>query len=156
MHPEKTKIVYCKGEDRRGEYPQTSFDFLGFTFRSRKSRTKRGKYFAGFSPAISNKAKKAIRSKVRGWSVTSKSGSNIQRLAQEINPVLRGWINYYGSFYRSELMKALGYINQTLKKWARQKYRKLCGRKTKTRSWLKNVAIAQPNLFAHWQLGIRP
>lgn len=80
----------------------------------------------------------------------------IQKLAQEINPVLRGWINYYGSFYRSEMTKALGYINQILKRWARQKYRKLYGRKIKTRVWLKKVAMAQPNLFAHWQLGIWP
>lgn len=156
MHPQKTKIVYCKDEDRRGMYSRTSFDFLGFTFRRRKSRNKRGKHFTGFLPAISNKAKMAIRSKVRGWRMTSRSGSKIQKLAQELNPVLRGWINYYGSFYKSEMMKALGYINQILKKWARQKYRKLYGRKIKTRVWLKNVAMTQPNLFAHWQLGIRP
>lgn len=78
MHPEKTKIVYCKDEDRCGMYPQTSFDFLGFTFRRRKSRNKRGKHFTGFLPAISNKAKMAIRSKVRGWRMSSRSGSKIQ------------------------------------------------------------------------------
>lgn len=156
MHPEKTKIVYCKDEDRREQYMHTSFDFLGFTFRRRKSRNRRGKYFTGFLPAVSDKAKKAIRSRIRGWKLTSRSGSSLSRLAQEINPVLKGWINYYGSFYKSEMSTVLGYLNLILKKWARQKYKKLRGRKIKASEWLREVANVQPNLFTHWQLGIRP
>lgn len=156
MHPEKTKIVYCRDEDRRKTYPNMSFDFLGYTFRSRRSRNKQGKYFTGFLPAVGDKARKAIRERIRAWKLTSRSGSSLTRLAEEINPVLKGWINYYGHFYKSELQEVLGYLNLVLKSWARQKYKKLRGHKVRASDWLGRVAKAVPNLFAHWQLGVRP
>lgn len=156
MHPAKTKVVYCKDADRQKNFPAGGFNFLGYTFRSRKSRNRKGKYFTGFLPAVSDKAKKAIRQKIREWKLTSRSGSSLTRLAEEINPVVKGWINYYGYFYKSELQEALGYLNLILKSWARQKYKKLHGRKVKASEWLGRVAKAAPNLFAHWQLGVRP
>ena len=156
MHPAKTKIVYCRDEDRKKSYPAMAFDFLGYTFRSRKSRNRKGKFFTGFLPAVGDKARKAIRQKIRGWKLTSRSGSSLTRLAEEINPVVKGWINYYGHFYKSELQKALGYLNLVLKSWARQKYKKLHGRKVRASKWLGRVAKAAPNLFAHWQMGVRP
>jgi len=156
MHPDKTKIVYCKDADRTKNYPNKSFDFLGYTFRSRKSKSKVGKYFTGFLPAISDKAKKAIREKIREWKLPGRSGSTPSRLAEEINPVLNGWINYYGRFYKSELLELLGYLNLILKKWARQKYKKLHSHKVKASNWLGKLAKRDPNLFAHWRIGVRP
>lgn len=156
MHPAKTKIVYCKDADRKKSYPIMAFDFLGYTFTSRKSRNRKGEYFTGFLPAVSDKAKKAIRQKIRRWKLTGRSGSSLTRLAEDINPIVNGWINYYGHFYKSELQEVLGYLNLVLKSWARQKYKKLHGRKVKASEWLGRVAKAAPNLFAHWQLGVRP
>lgn len=116
MHPMKTRIVYCKDEDRNKSYPYMSFDFLGYTFRSRKSKNKNGEYFTGFLPAVGDKAKKAIRERIRAWKLSGRSGSSLSGLAEEINPVLKGWINYYGHFYKSELQDVLGYLNLVLKR----------------------------------------
>ncbi len=98
----KTKIVYCKDANRRGDYEHTSFDFLGYTFRTRKALGKRG-YFASFNPAISASAKKAKGRQVRAWHLNLRSSADLSSLADAINPQVRGWINYYGAFYRSEL-----------------------------------------------------
>jgi RNA-directed DNA polymerase len=156
MHRDKTRIVYCKDEDRNKSYPHVSFDFLGYTFRSRKSRNRQGKFFTGFLPAVSNKAGKAIREKIREWKLSARSGSDINTLAAEVNPVLRGWINYYGHYYKSELQDVLKYLNLILKKWARQKYKKLHSHKTKASKWLVTLYQRAPYLFAHWRIGVRP
>jgi RNA-directed DNA polymerase len=156
MHPDKTRIVYCKDEDRKEHHPHACFDFLGYTFRSRKSRNKQGKYFTGFLPAISDKAAMAIREKIRSWKLPGRSGSNVNTLAAEINPVLRGWINYYGHYYKSELQDVLGYLNQILKKWAKQKYKKLHGHVLKASKWVVALYQRAPSLFAHWRIGVRP
>jgi RNA-directed DNA polymerase len=65
LHPEKTKIVYCKDDSRKKTYPNEKFDFLGYTFRSRGSMNRAGTFFINFSPAVSNKAAKAIRDQFR-------------------------------------------------------------------------------------------
>lgn len=156
MHPDKTKIVYCKDADRNKCHSNVSFDFLGYTFRSRKSRNKKGKYFTGFLPAVSDKAKKAIRERIREWKLSGRSGSDPITLATEINPVLRGWINYYGYYYKSELQDVLGYVNLILKSWARQKFKNLHGRKTKASEWVVKLYERAPYLFAHWKIGVRP
>lgn len=156
LHPEKTKIVYCKDVDRTHDYPNTKFDFLGYTFRGRKSKNKKGKFFCGFLPAVGDNAKKNIRLKIREWKLPGRSGSNANRLAKEINPIIQGWINYYGHFYKTELQGTLGYLNLILKKWARQKYKTLRGRKVRASDWLKRLASVEPNLFAHWRIGVRP
>jgi RNA-directed DNA polymerase len=156
MHLDKTRIVYCKDEDRNKSYPHVSFDFLGYTFRSRKSRNRQGKFFTGFLPAVSDKAGKAIREKIREWKLSARSGSDINTLAAEVNPVLRGWINYYGHYYKSELQDVLKYLNLILKKWARQKYKKLHSHKTKASKWLVTLYQRAPYLFAHWRIGVRP
>lgn len=156
MHGDKTRIVYCKDEDRNKSYPHVSFDFLGYTFRSRKSRNRQGKFFTGFLPAVSDKAGKAIGEKIREWKLSARSGSDINTLAAEVNPVLRGWINYYGHYYKSELQDVLKYLNLILKKWARQKYKKLHSHKTKASKWLVTLYQRAPYLFAHWRIGVRP
>src|SRR5262249_24540564 len=101
LHPEKTKIVYCKDEDRRGNDPSQKFDFLGYTFRPRKSKTRWGKLFVNFTPAISTSAAKAIRDEIRGWRLQSCSDKSIEDLSRMFNPIIRGWLHYYGRFYRS-------------------------------------------------------
>jgi len=115
VHPEKTKILYCK-DSRRGEtWACTSFDFLGFTFRPRSSRNYKGELFVSFSPAISRKATKRLRQTIRrSLKLTSRALMDIQEIARRLNPVIRVWINYYGSFCRSALHPVLHYINTSL------------------------------------------
>jgi len=152
LHPEKTKIVYCKDEDRKGDYPVMKFDFLSYTFRPRLTRTRRGKFFESFTPAISNKAAKAIRQKVRGWSWQLRPGDTLEDLARECNPIIRGWINYYGRFNPSAMFGILDHINWRLVRWATCKYKKLRGRQRKAAKWLRQIAERQPNIFVHWSV----
>lgn len=151
LHPEKTRIVYCKDEKRRGDHDHTSFDFLGYTFRCRTVRSKHG-IFDSFTPAISDSAAKAIRQQIRRWRLHLRSASSLIDLAREINPVIRGWINYYGRFYRSWLRRSLACINEYLVRWARRKYKRLDNHPSRSWSWLGNVAQRSPTLFAHWQV----
>ena len=152
LHPEKTKIVYCKDDDRRQEYPCTSFDFLGFTFRPRRSKNRWGKYFINFSPAISNKAAKAIRQEVRGWRLQLRSDKDLDDLARMFNAVIRGWVNYYGAFYKSALYPTLQHIDRKLARWATRKFKRLRRHRRRAEQWLRRVARRQPGLFAHWRL----
>lgn len=156
LHPEKTRIVYCKDDDRRGDHPEISFDFLGYTFRPRRSKNRYGKYFINFSPAVSGRAKKAIRQTVRGWRMHLKPDKTLEDLSRMFNPIIRGWINYYSSFYKSELYPVLRHINRAIVHWARKKYKKLARGRTRAEHWLGRIARGEPGLFAHWQMGILP
>jgi RNA-directed DNA polymerase len=156
LHPDKTRIVYCKDDDRRGNYPNTTFDFLGFTFRPRRSKNKYGKYFINFTPAVSNKAKKAMQQTIHDWRMHLKPDKTLEDLSNMFNPVLRGWVNYYGRFYKSEMYSVLKHMNQALVRWARHKYKKLAGHQRRTNSWLRKIARREPSLFVHWQMGILP
>lgn len=155
LNQEKTRIVYCKDDDRKDNYTITSFDFLGYTFRPRSSKNRYGKYFINFTPAISNKAKKAIRKNVKSWKIQLKVDKNIDDLANMFNKRIQGWINYYGHFYKSEMYGVLRYINQKLNYWVRRKYKKLNSSRRAER-WLGQIAFREPNLFAHWKIGILP
>ncbi len=152
LHPEKTKIVYCKDDDRRGDYPVTSFDFLGFAFRPRRSKNRWGKYFINFSPAVSNKAAKAIRQKVRSWNLPCRSDKALDDLARMFNAVIRGWVNYYGAFYKSALYQSLRHIDRKLVLWATRKFKRLRHHKRRAEHWLQRIAHRQLGLFAHWRL----
>jgi RNA-directed DNA polymerase len=156
LHPQKTKIVYCKDDDRRGDYHNTSFDFLGFTFRPRRSKNWRGKHFINFTPAVSNKAGKAMRQTARRWKMHLRSDKTLEDLSRMFGPVIRGWINYYGSFYRSALYKILRHLNRTLVRWAVRKYKRLRGHRRRAEYWLGRIAKRQPQLFPHWQMGVKP
>jgi RNA-directed DNA polymerase len=156
LNTEKTRIVYCKDDDRRGNYPVTSFDFLGYTFRARGSKNRWGKCFINFSPAVSNAASKAMRQTIRGWRMQLKSDVGIDDLSRMFNPVVRGWINYYGCFYKSQLYSVLRHMNRALMYWARRKYKKLAVHKRRASAWLGRLARNRPELFAHWQMGILP
>jgi len=125
LHPEKTRIVYCQDDDRREQYHQTKFDFLGYTFRARRSKNRRGKLFINFTPGVSRKASKAMRQTIRGWRLQLKPDKSIEDISHMFNPVIRGWINYYGRFYKSELYSVLRHLNRALVQWVRRKYKRL-------------------------------
>jgi group II intron reverse transcriptase/maturase len=152
LNLQKTKIVYCKDDDRRGNYPEQKFDFLGFTFRPRRAKNRRGKLFVGFTPAISNRAKKSICDTMRRWKMHRQTDKSLDELARVVNPVLRGWINYYGRFYKSALYRVFQHLNNILVQWASRKYKRLRGYDQRASQWLQGVFHRQPKLFAHWQL----
>jgi RNA-directed DNA polymerase len=156
LHREKTRIIYCKDEDRRKDYPQTSFDFLGFTFRPRRSKNRWGKPFINFSPAVSNEAGKAMRQEARRWRLHLRSDKSLEDLSRMFSPVVRGWINYYGSFYKSALYPTLQHLNQTLVRWATRKFKRLRRHRKRAEYWLGRIAQRQPWLFPQWKMGVRP
>jgi RNA-directed DNA polymerase len=155
-HPDKTRIVYCKDEDRQGKYPETKFDFLGYTFRPRRSKNRYGKFFINFTPGVSRKAAKAMRQTIRGWRLHLKPDKSIEDISRMFNPVIRGWINYYGRFYKSELYSVLRHLNRALVQWARRKYKRLYRHRRRATYWLGRIAKRDPWLFAHWKMGILP
>jgi len=152
LHPEKTKIVYCQDGDRKLDYPVTSFDFLGYTFRARRSKSRKGKYFINFSPAISNKAAKRVRQEIRSWQLRCRFDKKIDDLAGMFNPIIQGWINYYGRYYKSALYPTLRYLDRRLASWAMGKYKRLRRRQRRANHWIAAIAQRNPRLFAHWRL----
>ncbi|MFG1709486.1 group II intron reverse transcriptase/maturase [Nonomuraea sp. M3C6] len=152
LHPDKTRIVYCKDGRRRGSYEHTSFVFLGYGFRVRMVRTKHGVFFFSFNPAISDEAAKRIRAQIRSWRLHRRSRASLKDLAHEINAVVRGWINYYGRFYPSALVPSLNRINDYLVRWIVQKYKRYRGRWMRARDALGRAAALHPGGFVHWQL----
>jgi group II intron reverse transcriptase/maturase len=152
LHPQKTKIVYCKNEDRPGNYPDQSFDFLGYTFRARGARRRSGGLFLGFLPAVSERAAKEMRQVVRHWKLTDRSDLGLEALVRWIQPVLRGWVNYFGRFYPSALHRALFTVDRVLVGWAQHKYKRLRSQ-WRAWGWFFRLKSRQPTLFAHWSLG---
>jgi RNA-directed DNA polymerase len=156
LNEQKTRIVYCKDDQRRGSYEHTWFDFLGYTFRPRLSKSKFGNHFLNFSPAVSGEAKTRMRRELRSWSVARRSDKTLTDLAWMLNPLLQGWINYYGRFYKSMLYPVFRHLNDALVRWAMRKYKRLRRHKTRARRFIADVARRQPGLFAHWRFGVRP
>ncbi len=157
LHPDKTKIVYCKDSSRRGDHDQVQFDFLGYTFRPRRAKSHGGKCFTSFLPAVSNKAAKRIRATVRGWRLGARRNQHsLEDLARFVNPYVRGWVNYYGRFYRSELTSVLRHLERAMVYWVRRKFKRLRRHQRQATHWLGRVARRQPDLFYMWQIGIRP
>lgn len=155
LNLDKTKIVYCKDEDRQGNYENTCFDFLGYTFKPRGAKNKYGKLFRNFLPAMSDKSQREIIKEVRSWKLQLKSDKTINDIANMYNSKIQGWINYYTHYYKSGINDVLRYINRCLIKWVRRKYKKLNSRKRAV-NWLMEIAKREPNLFAHWKFGIVP
>lgn len=155
MNLEKTRIVYCKELERNDNYENTTFDFLGYTFRQRMVRTSKGKVFTGYAPAISSKAQKSIRKEIRSWNLQKQTSLSIIEIANKYNSKIQGWINYYSHFYKSEMRNVLRYINKCLVKWAMRKYKNITSR-IKARKWLQRIAQNNVKLFAHWKSGIIP
>jgi len=157
LHSEKTRIVYCKDDDRPGNYEHVRFDFLGYTFQPRRAKNRWGKYFVSFLPAISGKAAKRIWATMRGWKLAAtRNNQSLEDLAQLIDPYVRGWMNYYGRFYRSKCVDVLRHLNRLLVGWACRKFRRFRRRERAAGYWLGRVARRDPKLLALWALGVRP
>ncbi|MFC0437715.1 group II intron reverse transcriptase/maturase [Kutzneria buriramensis] len=149
LHPDKTKIVYCKDSRRRGSYEHTAFTFLGYTFRPRRAQYPDGKAFTSFLPAVSAEALKAMGQRLRSWRIHMRVRDDLDQLAGWLNPVVAGWMNYYGRFYRSQLYPVLRRINTYLMRWARKKYKRLRSFKRR-KAWWGGLLDREPGLFRHW------
>jgi RNA-directed DNA polymerase len=155
LHPEKTQIVYCFDKRRKKEYPRKSFVFLGYCFKMRECINKKTKeVFLSFSPGASVEALKSMREKTKKLGWRRHTELSLSELAKKVNPILNGWINYYGRYYRSELYKVWRHFNQTLVAWARRKYKSLRQSKSKAVEWLRKIVLREPDLFAHWKKGM--
>jgi RNA-directed DNA polymerase len=150
LHPEKTKVVYCRDSNRNGSHRNEKFDFLGYTFRPRKADSQKGKIFCSFSPAISKDAAQKIRDEIRSWKLHRRTAESIQDLARMINPKLRGWFNYYGRFMPSALRPIERYVGQSLVRWACRKYKKLRHHRTRVWTWLLRLIDREPTLLVLW------
>ena len=149
LHPDKTRIIYCKDGQRRKKYEHTSFTFLGFTFRPREAKSRHGTYFISFLPAMSTEALKAKSSELRAMRIHRRTTLTLDDLARWLNPIVAGWMNYYGRFYRSAMAPLLQRVNSYLRRWAGKKYRKLRTLR-RFKLWWTGLIARQPALFAQW------
>lgn len=156
LNEDKTKIVYCKKNHRDIPYECIQFDFLGYTFRPRRSIDANGEVFLNFSPAISKKARTKIWEIIQNWNSNHWIPMELEDIAKEINPVIQGWINYYGQHNPRILKEVLQHVNDRLVRWGRRKFKGLRKRKTATVHRLGDIALQKPNLFAHWAWGVKP
>jgi RNA-directed DNA polymerase len=153
LHPQKTKIVYCKDANRAGEYLERSFDFLGYTFRPRVAIGRHRKCFVSFIPAVSNKAAKRMRLEVRRWRMHLRSDLELEEIAKWARPILTGWVRYYGRFYPSKLREELRTIDAFIVRWVSRKYKRFRRHTLAAWEWLRSLRQRNPTLFAHWALG---
>ena len=152
LHPQKTKIVYCKDKDRTETHDITEFDFLGYTFKGRVIRDKTGRIQKNFLPAVSKKACQSLKDKIKALELHKKSGSKIEMIAEEINPMVRGWMNYFGKYCKSAMQDTLLVIQRRLIKWAMCKYKRFRGHRERAVLWLSEIKKREPQMFAHWAL----
>ena len=156
LHPTKTRIVYCRDSNRQGSCPNTSVDFLGYPFQPRLAQSKDGRYFVSFSPAVSRKAQTALRQKVNEMHLVRRTDLALEDIARMINPIVRGWIQYFGQYHRSVMRKVLDHLNWLLGQWVRRKYKPFRRHQRQATHWLGRLARRQPGLFAHGQMGVLP
>jgi len=155
MHPTKTKVVYCKDGKRKGKYPNVKFDFLGYCFRPRLVRNFRdNSLVGGFNPAVSPSAMKVMRQAVRDLNIRRQTQLSLQDIAQKLNPLLRGWIAYYGRYAPSALYPLLRYVNQRLVAWAMRKFKRFKRHKVQASQFLERLATTCVDIFVHWQIGM--
>jgi group II intron reverse transcriptase/maturase len=155
LHPTKTRIVYCRDGKRRRQYPTVKFDFLGYCFRPRLVRRLRDNtMFCGFNPAVSPSAMKAMRATIRQLSIRRQTQRSLADIAQLLNPLLRGWIEYYGRFAPSALAPVLRYVNHALVAWAMRKFKRFKDHKTRAGRFFERLSKERADLFAHWKLGM--
>jgi RNA-directed DNA polymerase len=156
LNEDKTRIVYCKQARRNQKYSEIAFDFLGYTFQPREARNKHGQNFQSFLPGISKKSKQRILETIRGWRLNSKIHQRLEDIAAMINPIIRGWIQYYGKYYPSLLKHFLQSLNFRLARWACRKYKRLKKSTYAGYLWLGKIAARETTLFYHWSYGILP
>jgi RNA-directed DNA polymerase len=155
LHPMKTKIVYCRDGKRRGKYPNVTFDFLGYCFRPRLVQNSRDNtLFCGFTPAVSVSAMKAMRTTIRELGLRHRTELSMADIARQINPLLRGWIAYYGRYAPSALKPILRYVNQTLRAWVMRKFKRFAAKTIRAGRFLERMAREKADLFVHWRLGL--
>lgn len=150
LHPIKTQVVYCKDDKRDEDHPHTRFDFLGFSFHRRTQRDRYGNLFTGINPAVSRKALKRMNQAIRNLNIHRSTVVTLPELAKRLNPMVRGWIAYYGAFYPEPLKRFLIRIDLRLGRWARNKYKRLRGHKRRSWAWLARCRSVWPGLFVHW------
>ncbi len=154
LHPEKTKIIYCKDSNRKGNYEHTEFTFLGYSFCGRLAKSSKGRKFKGFLPGASKEAIKKMSSEIRRMKIHLRTDLNIEDVAKLINPKVRGWMNYYGKFHKRRLSSFLFKLNFRIWKWIRNKYKRFRYNIKGAKKWLSNVSRTMPGLFAHWCFGL--
>jgi len=155
MHPTKTKIVYCRDGKRKGTYPNVKFDFLGYCFRPRWIKKSRdNSMFCGFNPAVSPSALKAMRSTIRDLNIRRQTQLSLADIARTLNPLVRGWIEYYGRYAPSALSPMLRYVNQTLVRWAMRKFKRFKAHKIRASRFLQKLVRERMSLFVHWRIGM--
>ena len=152
MYPDKSKIVYCKDSNRKATYPTTQLTFLGFTFQPREAWGNNGRRFTSFLPAASNGALKKMRQQTRSWNIQRQTPASLLDLSRQYNATLRGWWNYYGTFYKTVMRKVFNHFDLKLQRWARQKHKPLAGHKSRSADWLNRMKKACPSLFVHWHV----
>ncbi|WP_325156000.1 group II intron maturase-specific domain-containing protein, partial [Allofrancisella guangzhouensis] len=151
IHPDKTKIVYCKDANRKQRHDCVRFDFLGYTFGPIKVGTANNKMFIGFNPYVSKSSIKSMKTKVRQWKLKSRVQIDLEDISKLCNPVIRGWYTYYGKYYPSALQPVWNQINMSLMKWAIHKYRKI-NTKTRGAERIQIIMKKNPQLWFHWRL----
>jgi RNA-directed DNA polymerase len=153
LHPDKTRVVYCKDDRRRLDYDRVTFTFCGYTFRPRKAYDKvRKKPYTGFLPAVAPGKLTDVSRKVASLRLHRRTTWNLEDLAEEANPIIRGWLNYFTAFYPSAVKPIGRRMDRHLMRWARRKYQRLERSDQRARAWLRGVRKRSPNLFAHWAL----
>ena len=153
LHPLKTKIIYCQDKDRKRTYPNTEFDFLGYTFRRMFIKDRLGRLQFNFLPSVSKKSAKAFRDKIKAIQLHRYTGSKIEMLAERVNPIIRGWLNYFTKYNPSAVKYTMDCLNRRLVKWAMCKYKRFRGHRKRAEKWLAEIAKREPNMFPHWTLG---
>ncbi|MCH9827283.1 MAG: group II intron reverse transcriptase/maturase [Gammaproteobacteria bacterium] len=151
LHPTKTQVVYCKDDRRTSQFPVVRYDFLGFSFHARTCQDRRGRLFAGFNPAVGRKALKRMTHVIRALKINRSTQLTLPMLADRLNPIVRGWIGYFGHLYPEPLKRFLIRLDLRLGCWARNKYKRLRGHKRRSWAWLKRWRECNPRLFAHWE-----
>ena len=153
LHPDKTRIVYCKDSQRRREFELVSFTFCGYEFRPREAFNKKQRQaFTSFLPAVAPGKLTDMSRKAQSWRIHRRTTLTLDEVAKDVNPSLRGWLNYFTKFYPSEVIPLCRRIDQHLVRWARGKYKRLERSEKRARAWLKGVRKRAPGLFAHWEL----
>ena len=153
LNEKKTRIIYCwKSIRKKRPKEKHSFDFLGFTFCPRIAVSREGKRYWNFLPAMSIKERTRINNLIRTWRIRRMTNTSLETIARKLNPRLRGWYNYYGSFYPSKMKYLWFIVNGMLAKWARNTLKRFKGSFRRAYKWLKTKAWENPNLFYHWKL----
>ncbi len=155
LHPEKTKIVYCKNYQRHERHDNESFTFLSYSFQPRTIKSKFGgaKRLLVFGAAICNAAKTNIRTVIKAVLPTQWNTQKLEWFAQRLNPKIRGWINYYSLFNKDEAHGVFYYLNELIRKWMKNTY-KICSKKKLYKKY-HLIQAENPLLFYHWKIGIK-